>query len=164
MVKDPEICIAGVFRIDRDGVWYHEGAPVGRSDMVKLFASVLRRDENGDHWLQTPMEKVPVKVEDAPFIAVELATGGSGRERRLRLRTNIGEWLTVGNDHPLTVRRTKAGPRPYVALADGLEARLSRPVYYQLADLAEDGPGEEPGVWSAGCFFPLAPPGAEAGT
>jgi len=163
MVNDPEICIGGEFRIDRDGIWYHEGGPIGRPDMVKLFAGVLRRDENGDHWLQTPVEKVPVTVEDAPFIAVELAAEGSGKGRRLRLRTNIGDWLTVGEDHPLIVREGAAGPRPYVALADGLEARLSRPVYYQLADLAEPGPGHGPGVWSAGCFFPLVAPGAEAG-
>jgi hypothetical protein len=162
MVNEPEICIDGEFRIDRDGVWYHEGGPIGRPDMVKLFASVLRRDENGDHWLQTPVEKVPVTVEDAPFIAVELAIDGSGRGRRLRMRTNIGEWLTIGDDHPLTVRKSAAGPRPYVALADGLEARVARPVYYQLADLAEDGPGSQPGVWSMGRFFPLAPSGVGA--
>jgi hypothetical protein len=164
MVNDPEICIAGEFRIDRDGTWFHEGGPIGRPEMVKLFASVLRRDENGDFWLETPVEKVPVRVEDAPFIAVELKREGGGREQRLKLRTNIGTWVTLGDDHPLILRRGDTGPRPYVALGDGLEARLSRPVYYQLAEWAEEGPAPDPGVWSQGRFFPLMPPGTGTGT
>jgi hypothetical protein len=109
------------------------------------------------------VEKVPVAVEDAPFIAVELIGEGKGREQRLKLRTNIGTWVTVGEDHPLILRKGDAGPRPYVALGDGLEARLSRPVYYQLAEWAEEGPGADPGVWSQGVFFSLVPPGAGAG-
>lgn len=161
-VRDTEICIAGAFRIDRDGVWYHEGSPIGRPRLVKLFASVLTRDQAGAYWLETPAEKVPVAVEDAPFIAVELAVMGEGQDQRIRLRTNLGDWIALGPHHPLRVRETGTGPRPYVALAGGLEARISRPVYYQLADLAVAGPGSDAGVWSHGRFFPLAPVGEGA--
>lgn len=157
MVNGPEICVAGEFRIDRDGIWHHEGGPIGRKEMVKLFASVLRRDENGAYWLQTPVEKVPVWVEDAPFLAVELEAEGAGPGRRLRVRTNLDDWVTLDAAHPLVLRESETGPRPYVIVAGGLEARVTRSVYYQLAELAETGPGGVPGVRSAGCFFPLEP-------
>ncbi len=161
-MKDPEICIAGAFRIDREGGWHHEGARIGRPEMVKLFAGVLRRDAEGAYWLETPVEKVPVEVEDAPFLAVELVVEGRGETQRLRLRTNLGDWVEIGPGHPLVVRETGAGPRPYVGLWDGLEARLTRPVYYQLANLAVPGPGGAEGVFSAGRFFPLAAGSLEA--
>jgi hypothetical protein len=164
MAVGPEICIEGEFRIDASGIWFHEGAPIGRREMVKLFARTLVRDDEGAYWLETPVEKVPVMVEDAPFLAVELEIQGRGAAQALRLRTNIDSWVDLGADHPLIVRAASAGPRPYVVLADGIEALVTRPVYYQLAGLAVAGPEgpEHPGVWSGGLFFPLTPGGQEA--
>jgi len=161
MAAGPEICIEGEFRIDSKGTWFHEGAPIGRREMVKLFARVLVRDGEGAYWLETPVEKVPVMVEDAPFLAVELKVQGRAAAQALRFRTNIDRWVELGADHPLIVR---AGPRPYVKLAGGMEALVVRPVYYQLADLAVAGPAgtEHPGVWSGGRFFPLTPAAPEA--
>lgn len=158
-MKDPEICISGAFRIDRDGVWYHEGSAITRREMVKLFASVLMREADGSYWLKTPVEKVRVDVEDAPFVAVDLAVDGQGPNQRVRLQTNLGEWLDVGPDHPLLVRKTATGPRPYVVLSDGLEARISRAVYYELVELAMIGSDADAGIWSQGRFFPLDPDG-----
>lgn len=160
----PEICAEGVFRIDARGTWFHDGAPIGRREMVKLFARVLIRDDRGGYWLQTPVEKVPVIVADAPFVAVELEVSGRAADQILRVRTNIDSWVNIGAEHPLIVRAAPAGPRPYVDLGGGIEALVARPVYYQLAALA--GPGSEAadgaGVWSGGAFFPLTPEGAEA--
>jgi hypothetical protein len=163
MAAGPEICIEGEFRIDAGGNWFHEGAPIGRREMVKLFARALIRDADGAYWLKTSVEKVPVMVEDAPFLAVELKVQGRAAAQALRFRTNIDSWVDLGPDHPLIVRVASAGPRPYVALAGGLEALVTRPVYYQLAALAVAGPEgtERPGVWSGGAFFPLTPGGLE---
>jgi hypothetical protein len=164
MAAHPEICIEGEFCIDASGTWFHEGAPIGRREMVKLFARVLVRDGEGGYWLETPVEKVPVMVEDAPFLAVELEAQGLGATQDLRLRTNVDDWVDLGADHPLIVRAASTGPRPYVKLAGGIEALVARPVYYQLAALAVTGPegAERPGVWSGGVFFPLTPGGPEA--
>ncbi len=163
MTLDPEICIEGEFHIDAGGNWFHDGAPIGRRNLVKLFAQVLVRDGEGAYWLQTPAEKVPVTVEDVPFQAVELEVKGDTAAQVLRFRTNIDTWVDLGPDHPLIVRMAPAGPRPYLVLAGGLEALVARPVYYQLAELADGGPnGEEPlGVWSGGRFFSLSPSGPE---
>ncbi len=145
-------------RIDREGVWYHEGRPIAREALVKLFATVLRREEDGSHWLVTPVERGRIEVEDAPFLGVELAIEGEGPGRTIRLRTNLEAWVTVGPEHPLRLRPPRDAPdQPpllYVDVRDGLEARLLRPVYYELAELAESAE-ERLGVWSAGVFFPL---------
>lgn len=164
MAVSPDTCMDGAFRIDAGGTWFHDGVPIRRREMVKLFARVLVRDGRGDYWLQTPVEKIPVTVEDAPFLALELATRGQGAAQSLRLRTNVDCWVEIGPAHHLIVRATDSGPRPYVELADGIEALVTRPVYYQLADLAVPGPegADRPGVWSGGMFFPLAPVPPEA--
>ncbi len=150
-------------RIARDGSWWHEGRPIGRLALVKLFASVLRRASDGSHWLVTPVERGRIEVEDVAFVAVELAVEGEGALQRLRLRSNLDAWVTVGPDHPLRLRRSVAPAGnvalvPYVEVRDGLEARLARPVYYQLVDLGEerdlDGRARF-GVWSSGVFFAL---------
>lgn len=147
-------------RIDRNGVWYYQDSPIGRKEMVCLFASVLTRDTAGGYWLVTPAELVPIQVEDAPFIAVELFTAGCGRERTVSLRTNTDEIVTVDKDHPLTVLNTAATeePAPYVALRQGIQAKLARPVYYELVSLGveEHVHGEHMfGIWSSGTFFPM---------
>jgi hypothetical protein len=150
-------------RIARDGRWWHEGRPIERLALVKLFASVLRRAPDGSYWLVTPVERGRIEVEDVPFVAVELAVDGRGAEQRVCLRSNLDEWVTVGPDHPLRLRRSAAPAGdvalvPYVELGDGLEARLARPVYYQLVELGEerrlDGRSRF-GVWSGGRFFAL---------
>jgi uncharacterized protein len=146
-------------RIGRDGTWYHHGSPIRRPALVRLFASVLRRDGAGDHWLVTPVERGRVAVDDAPFVAVELRAEGEGEGRRLDLRTNLDAWVAVGPGHPLTVRSDAAGsPTPYVVLDGGLEARLDRAVYYELVELGVPGGGAHGGrfgVWSRGRFFAL---------
>ncbi len=141
--------------IDRDVTWRHRGEPIRRIELVRLLASVLHRDANGAYWLITPVERGRVEVADAPFLAVELESLGSGRERGLRFRTNLDEWVPLDREHPL---RIAPGPVPYVRVRDGLEARLLPSVYYELAELAEPGPEDGRfGVWSAGLFFPLEP-------
>ena len=160
MTVSPKICIEGEFRIAADGTWFHENAPIGRAALVRLFSTVLVRDAEGAYWLETAAEKVPVLVEDAPFIAVELAARGQGKHQILRVRTNVDRWVTLGHGHSLMVRGTPAAPRPYIGLEGGLEALVARPVYYQLADLAIARAGAHeggPGVWSQGRFFPLLP-------
>jgi hypothetical protein len=149
--------------IARDGSWWHEGSPIKRMALVKLFATVLRREADGSYWLVTPVERGRIAVEDVPFVAVELAASGSGQAQKLRLRSNLDEWVTVGPDHPLRVRPSdRAGEDqtliPYVEMRPGLEARLERAVYYQLVQLglerAERGRTRF-GVWSGGRFFAL---------
>lgn len=147
-------------RIGPDGTWYYAGSPIGRKELVKLFSTVLRRDEVGDHWLITPAEVCRIQVADAPFLAVEATITGSGEDQLVTLRTNIDQTVAVGGDHPLrvVVDPETDEPRPYVALDRGLEARLTRAVFYQLVDLAvEETVGADHifGIWSGGDFFAL---------
>ena len=146
-------------RIDRDGGWHYRGSPIDRLPMVRLFASVLRRAEDGSYWLVTPGEQGRIEVDDAPFTAVELRREGEGRDQLLSFRTNLDDWVPLDPDHPL---RTAAGPDgaaavPYLLVRDRLEARVVRSVYYELAELAEPDPagGTALGVWSGGRFWPL---------
>lgn len=149
-------------RIDRDGVWHHEGRPIARMPLVKLFAGVLRKEADGDYWLVTPVERGRIEVEDAPFVVVELEVQGSAREQTLHARTNLDDWVTIGPDHPLHMRLPKSGPADvplaYVDIRPKLEGRLLRSVYYQLAELGDSHSHDgilRYGVWSAGQFFPL---------
>jgi hypothetical protein len=148
-------------RIGPDGTWFYHGSPITRKPLVKLFASVLRRDEQGAYWLVTPAEKGRIAVDDAPFVAVELTVTGEGRDQQLTFRTNIDDIVTAGPDHHIrvTVDAESGAPRPYIALDRGLEALIARPVFYQLVELgveehSTDGTAEY-GVWSRGVFFPL---------
>jgi len=158
----PAVCGDIDIRIAADGTWYYHSSPIGRKELVKLFASVLTRDADGSFWLKTPVEKVRIRVDDAPFLGVELAQEGGGTEQILKLRTNVDEWVVIGPDHPLRIARASqdGGPKPYVVVRPGLDALLARPVYYELADLAVKGPGTKGttmGTWSAGMFFLLEP-------
>ncbi len=149
--------------ITREGAWLYRGSPIHRLALVKLLASVLRREADGSYWLVTPVERGRIAVADVPFVAVELAVEGAGTGQRLRLRSNLDEWVTLGPARPLRLRRTASGPDetalvPYVEVRAGLEARLARPVFYQLVDLGEErreGGRSRFGVWSEGCFFAL---------
>jgi hypothetical protein len=146
-------------RIARDGTWYYHNSPIGRAPLVRLFASVLRRDDDGVYWLVTPAERGRIEVEEAPFLAVELDATGTGREQELIFRTNLDEIVTAGSNHPLRVVADATGePHPYLLVRNGLEAKLARPVFYQLVDLGieeEIGGGKLFGVWSGNIFFRL---------
>jgi len=150
-------------RIARDGSWHYRGSPIARLPLVKLFASVLRRDADGSYWLVTPAERGRIEVEDVPFLAVELTVCGEGRDRQLIFRTNLDDIVTAGPDNPLRVETAANGePAPYIRVRDRLEARLTRPVFYELAEIGAEEriDGETQfGVWSAGAFFRLGDPG-----
>ncbi|HYI43136.1 MAG TPA: DUF1285 domain-containing protein, partial [Sphingomicrobium sp.] len=153
---NPERCGHSGMRIDRDGTWYHEGAPIRRPAMVRLFSTVLRREPDGRHMLVTPVEKLEIDVESAAFRAVEMTTEGQCKSRTVALKLDSGDALVVGPEHPLSVGDA-GGLSPRVAVRHGLEAELARPVYYELAEIALAEGQEPPGVWSSGMFFPLAP-------
>jgi hypothetical protein len=153
---NPERCGHSGMRIARDGTWFHDGEPIRRPAMVRLFATVLRREPDGRHVLVTPAEKLDIDVEGTAFRAVEMQSHGSGRDRRLAFRLDSGDAVILDSAHPLRIVPTEQGPSPRLLVRHGLEAELSRPVYYELAELALAEPGSEPGVWSDGTFFPLA--------
>lgn len=142
--------------IASDGLWFHEGDFIGRPALVKLFASALRRETDGTFWLATPVERGQITVADAPFIGVILGISGQGLDQQITITTNVGDAVLIDHDHPL---RMQAGEdteaRPYVLVRDGLDAKLSRPVFYELAALAVPDDDGQFGVWSAGTFFPL---------
>jgi hypothetical protein len=145
-------------RIARDGTWFYRGSPIGRKPLVKLFSTVLRR-EDGEFWLVTPVERGRILVDDAPFTAVEVTATGSGRDQILVFRTNVDEEIAAGPANPIRVaNRDDRQPSPYVMVRNGLEALILRPVFYHLVELGElrevDGM-EQLGVWSGGEFFPL---------
>jgi len=143
-------------RIARDGTWFHEGTPVGRRELVRLFSTILRKDADGFH-LVTPAEKMRIVVEDAPFMAVLLQVEGAGTEQRLIFTTSVGDEAVAGAANPIRVEINPytEEPAPYVHVRAGLEARISRAVYYQLADIASSREDGTLGVWSDGVFFPL---------
>lgn len=155
---NPEHCGDSAMRILADGTWLHEGSPIGRPAMVRLFSTLLRREADGGHVLVTPVEKLSIAVDDAPFVAVEMESEGTAETSRIALRTNVGDILFLGPEHPLTIEDRGHGAHPYLRVRDGLDALVARPVYYALADLAitePAGPGGAIGLWSDGTFFPL---------
>lgn len=150
---DPSHCGDSEMRIARDGTWFHQGSPIGRPAMVQLFSTILRREPDGGFVLVTPVEKLAIEVEDAPFLAVELKSEGEGEGRTLAFRLNTGELVVAGPENKL---RFDAG-HPYLQVRAGLEASVVRPVYYELAEIALAEAAEPPGVWSKGAFFALEP-------
>jgi uncharacterized protein len=165
-LKPPSVALANLPReceggfgihIARDGQWWHQGRPIGRPALVRLFASVLNRDAAGTFWLQTPVERGRITVEDAPFVGVELRASSPGAaEQALDVRTNLDEWVEIGPHHGLRVTTDATGaPQPYILVRDRLEAKLTRAVFYDLVGHAE---GEEfVAVLSRGVWFPLGP-------
>ena len=152
-------------RIARNGTWFYRGSPIDRLALVKLFASVLRRDADGRYWLVTPAERGRIEVEDVPFLAVALSVEGRGQGQRLIFETNLDEFVTAGPDKPLRVETAASGePAPYIEVRDGLEARIARPVFYDLVELGTEEQVEgiiQFGVWSGGTFFRLGDPGPD---
>lgn len=146
--------------IKKDGLWFHEGTPIGREALVRLFSTVLRKDPDGFH-LVTPVEKMKITVEDAPFIAVRVDKVGD----TLKFLTNVGDEVEAGPENEIRVEMdaNTGEPRPYLHVRRGLEALIARPVFYELVELAEereapDGP--RLGVASGGAWFPVGPAGA----
>ncbi len=158
---NPTHCGDSDMRIAADGTWFHMGTPIGRPAMVALFSTVLRREADGGFVLVTPFEKLSITVEDAPFIAIEVTSDGSGRDRKLAFRLNTGDLVVAGPANPLRVEVAADGtPRPYLHVRGPfdrpLEALVNRSVFYELADLAlsESEGGDGPvGIWSGGAFF-----------
>lgn len=149
-------------RIARDGTWYYRESPIRRNALVRLFASVLRREENGGYSLVTPVERGTIEVDDAPFTAVEMECEGQGRDMKIRFRTNLDEWVAAGPSNPIRVKidPETGEPAPYVTVRDDLPALIARPVFYALAEVAV--PVKADGrtmlrVWSGGAAFDLGP-------
>lgn len=158
--SEPDNCGDLGIHIDRNGRWFYHGSPINRKEMVCLFASVMHRDENGAYWLVTSEERGTIGVDDVPFLAVEMFTCQCGRDLVISFRTNVDELVTVDPAHPLRVDECPetGEPLPYVMVRDGLEARLTRSVYYELVALGfEEIVNDERlyGLWSSGTFFPL---------
>jgi hypothetical protein len=154
---NPQHCGDSGMRIARDGTWFHEGSPIRRVAMVRLFSTILRREADGSFVLVTPVEKLTIQVEDAPFLAVELKSEGEGRGRSLAFRLNTGDLVVAGPERPLRLVDGEGGPHPYLEVRPGLDALVVRPVYYELAAIALEEAAQPPGVWSGGAFFPLEP-------
>jgi hypothetical protein len=152
-------------RIARDGTWFYRGSPIARLPLVKLFAAVLRREADGRYWLVTPAERGKIEVEDVPFLAVALTAEGEGREQQLIFTTNLDDIVTAGPDNPLRVETAANGePAPYILVRDDLEARIVRPVFYELVELGREERVEDVsqfGVWSRSMFFRLGTPGPD---
>ena len=158
---DPPFCGDLDIRIARDGTWFYLGTPIGRVELVKLFGSILKR-EGDAFFLVTPVEKVGIKVDDAPFVAVDFSAEGQGRDQRLTFETSLGDSATAGPDHPIRVVRDPGTgePSPYVEIRSGLEALIDRKSFYRLTEFgAEHRVNGENwfGVWSGGAFFPMIP-------
>ena len=147
-------------RIAADGVWHYRGSPIGRASLVQLFASILRKD--GDRYvLVTPVEKVGVKVDDAPFLAVEMQVAEKDGEKVLTFRTNVDDLVTAGPEHPMRFERGAAdGLKPYVRVRGDLWALVKRALFYDLVDLGVSERWDDEawfGVRSGGVFFPMCP-------
>ncbi len=159
---NPDFCGDLDMRIARDGTWFYLGTPIGRERLVRLFSTILRHDEDGRYYLVTPVEKVGIRVDDAPFVAVAMKVEGEGRAQVLTFTTNVGDDAVAGPDHPMRfVVDPKTGePAPYVHVRARLEALINRAVFYDLVALGVEEPYQgEPwfGVWSGGIFFPFMP-------
>ena len=147
----PLHCGDSQMRIAPDGTWFHQGSPIGRKELVRLFSTLLRKDESG-FVLVTPAEKLSIAVEDAPFIAVLLEVQGSGPQQKLCFTTNVGDVVMAGPGNTLHFKTVDETPLPYLHVRRGLMAKAARPVYYQLMALAQTQDGRL-GVWSGGAFF-----------
>ena len=147
--------------IKRDGTWFYQGTPIGRAPLVRLFSTILKR-EGDRYFLVSPVEKVGITVEDAPFVAVDAQATGQGAAQVLRFETNVGDSVEAGPEHPIRVTRDPATgePAPYVHVRAGLEALIDRKTFYRLVELGtqEDVEGVDWfGLWSGGQFFPVIP-------
>ena len=158
---DPPYCGAIDIRIAADGTWFHNDSPIRRDKLVRLFASILRREPDGRTVLVTPVESVGITVDDAAFVAVEMAVDGSGAERRVSFRTNVDDLVSVDAEHALRFEAAPDGAlKPYLHVRRGLWALVTRALTYDLVDLAEERVVDgKPwlGLWAGGAFHTIAP-------
>lgn len=154
---NPPFCGDLDMEIRRDGTWFYLGTPIGRPGLVKLFSSILKK-EDGKYFLVTPVEKVGIRVEDAPFVAQDFTASGEGEEQVLTFTTHVDDSATAGPENPIrVVRDAETGePSPYILMRSNLEALIDRKSFYRLVDLGVENEGWF-GVWSAGQFFPIIP-------
>ena len=157
----PPFCGDIDMRIARDGTWYYLGSPIGRAGMVKLFSSIIRR-EGDAYFLVTPVEKVGITVDDAPFVAIDLEATGSGHNQRVTFTTQVGDTAVAGAANPLRVIRdaVTGEPSPYILIRAKLEALIDRKSFYRLIDLCQHDVHQGTnwfGLWSDGMFFPMIP-------
>lgn len=158
---NPAFCGDIDIRIARDGTWFYLGTPIGRDRLVRLFSTILKR-EGDDYFLVTPVEKVGIKVEDVPFVAVDFRLSGSGEAQSLIFTTNVGDEAEAGPDHPIRVARdSQSGEAvPYILIRRNLEARIDRKSFYRLVELGEEleqNGARWFGIRSGGTFFPMIP-------
>src|SRR4051794_2052534 len=153
---NPPFCGDLDMRIAQDGTWYYMNSPIGRKPLVKLFSSVLRRDEDGKFYLVTPVEKCGLKVDDAPFVAIRMQAEGEGQDQLIRFETNADDEVTIDAAHPLRVEGEAGtgGLKPYVLVRARLEALVSRALFYDLVGCGTV-EGDWFGVWSGGLFWPM---------
>lgn len=144
---DSEMCITA------DGRWLHQGDPIERPAMVRAFSTLLRREDDGSFSLVTPHVRFTIEVEDTPFQAVEVESEGNGEARKLAFRLNTDHLVIANAEHPIRFEEHNGEPRPVLHVRDGLEAKLSRPVYYQLAEWIIEEDNDPAGLWSHGAFF-----------
>lgn len=154
---NPPFCGDLDMRIARDGTWFYLGTPIGRPELVRLFSTILRKDGE-QYFLVTPVEKVGITVDDAPFVAVDFELAGKGRDQRLTFTTNVGDTAEAGPDHPIRViRDPETGePSPYVLIRANLEALIDRKSFYRLVEIGAHHDGWF-GLWSGGEFFGMIP-------
>ncbi|MEB8387064.1 DUF1285 domain-containing protein [Rhodobacteraceae bacterium KMM 6894] len=154
---NPPFCGDLDMRIARDGTWFYLGTPIGRPELVRLFSTIMRRDGD-DYFLVTPVEKVGITVEDAPFVAVDFSVSGTDQAQVLAFETNVGDTLRAGPDNPIrVVRDPETGePSPYVLVRANLEALIDRKSFYRLVDIGTHHDGWF-GLWSGGTFFGIIP-------
>src|SRR5215213_9367156 len=156
---NPQFCGDLDMRIASDGTWFYMGTPIGRPALVRLFSTILKREE-GKHFLVTPVEKVGIRVDDAPFLAVEMVNESDDRGRLLRFRTNVDDWVTCDSSHRLRFEpSTEGGLTPYLHVRADLWAKVTRALYYDLVDMGEERVVDgRPmfGVASGGEFFAMA--------
>ena len=152
---NPPYCGDSQMLIARDGTWFHQGAPINRPALVRLFSTILRKDDEG-FMLVTPVEKLSILVEDAPFLAVLMDAEGDGKDQCLTFTTNMGDQVAASPAHPLRFAPDAAtgAPIPYLHVRAGLDAKLARAVYYSLVEHAVSRKGLL-GVWSGGAFFAM---------
>ncbi len=149
-------------RIAADGSWHYQGSPIQRARMVRLFSTILRKDDDGRTYLVTPHEKYGIKVDDAPFTIVEMEVVDEGPHQSLILRSNVGDVCRAGPEHPLRFEKidSEGAVKPYVLMRDRLEALVTRSIFYDLVELgtiSSIGGEDWFGVWSGGFFWPMAP-------
>ncbi|MDG2340439.1 MAG: DUF1285 domain-containing protein, partial [Paracoccaceae bacterium] len=154
---NPEFCGDLDMRIARDGTWFYLGTPIGRKELVRLFSTILRKDDD-KYFLITPVEKVGITVDDAPFVAVDFEVAGIGANQTLTFETNVGDFSVAGPENSIrVVRDSETGePSPYVHIRAGLEALIDRKSFYRLVDIGDHHENWF-GLWSDGSFFRIIP-------